>query len=132
MFRFVFLFIVIMSALEIGVFMWIGDVFSVMFVVLGIIITGVIGAFLAKQQGLDTLNRARNQLGYGRFPHEEIFDGLAILIGAVLLFTPGFITDTIAFILLFPVTRFPIKRWMKTLVRKMLDNGTITIFGRWR
>ncbi|SET79341.1 UPF0716 protein FxsA [Salinibacillus kushneri] len=132
MFRFVFLFIVIMSALEIGVFMWLGHVFSIWFVVLGIILTGIIGAFLAKQQGLETLSRARDHMEYGRFPKEEIFDGLAILIGAILLFTPGFITDIIGFILLFPITRKPIKKWMKDIFRNMINKGTITVFGRWR
>jgi len=63
-------------------------------------------------------------------PHDEIFDGICILIGAVVLLTPGFITDAIGFTLLFPTTRAPIKSVLKRTVRKMMDNGTITVFRR--
>ncbi|MBB6452087.1 UPF0716 protein FxsA [Salirhabdus euzebyi] len=132
MFRVLFVLIVVLSALEIGVFVWLGNLFSVWFVIFGIIFTGLLGAYLAKKQGVEALNRAREQMNYGNFPREEIFDGLSIFVGAILLFTPGFITDTIGFILLFPFTRYPIKRWMKDVVRTMIRKGSITIFKGWK
>jgi UPF0716 protein FxsA len=128
MFRFLFVAIVVISALEIGVFIWLGNLFNGWFVVGGIILTGIIGAMLAKKQGLEALRRAQEQMQFGRFPHDEIFDGIAILIGAVLLFAPGFITDAIGFILLFPITRIPFRRWLKEVLRSMVNRGTITIF----
>lgn len=130
MFRWILLFVLIVPALEIGIFVWAGGIIGGWWVVLLIVLTGVLGAWLAKKQGLETLNRARQAVSYGQLPHEEIFDGICILIGAVVLLTPGFITDTIGFILLLPYTRNPIKLWLQKLLRTMMDRGTITIFRR--
>ncbi|MCP8617098.1 FxsA family protein [Salirhabdus salicampi] len=132
MFRWLFLLIVVISALEIWLFILLGNITNVWVVLSGIILTGIIGAFLAKQQGLDTLRRAQNQLAYGRSPSEQIFDGICILIGAVLLFTPGFITDGIGFLLLIPYSRKLAKNWMKQTLRQMMNRGTVTVFRRWK
>ncbi|TCT24987.1 UPF0716 protein FxsA [Melghiribacillus thermohalophilus] len=130
MFRMLFLLIVVMSAIEIGVFLWVGQLWGVGFVVFGIILTGIAGAWLAKKQGLETVERAREQLSYGRIPAGEIVDGICILIGAVLLMTPGFVTDIIGFLLLFPVSRIPFKNVLKQWIKSMINRGNITIFRR--
>ncbi|MDL4840663.1 FxsA family protein [Aquibacillus rhizosphaerae] len=130
MFRWVLLFVLIVPALEIGILIWAGGVIGPWWVVFLILLTGIIGAWLAKQQGLDTLNRARQSMSYGQLPHEQIFDGICILIGAVVLLTPGFITDAIGFLLLLPFTRGPIKLWLQKVLKTMMDKGTITIFRR--
>lgn len=127
MFRWLLLFILVVPACEIGIFVWAGGIVGPWWVIALIILTGVLGAYLAKMQGIETLTRARTSLSYGQIPQEEIIDGICILVGAVVLLTPGFITDAIGFLLLFPVTRRPIKIWMKNVIRKMLDRGTITI-----
>lgn len=130
LFRWLLLFILVVPALEIGVLVWAGNLIGPWWVILLIISTGILGAYLAKHQGMETLNNARDAVGRGMIPHDAIFDGVCILIGAVVLLTPGFITDAIGFILLIPVTRGPIKRGMKQIVRKMMDNGSITVFRR--
>ncbi|KGX89095.1 FxsA family protein [Pontibacillus litoralis] len=130
MFRWLLLFILVVPAIEIGVLVWAGNMVGPLWVILLIIATGVLGAYLAKQQGLDTLNKARDNMQMGILPHEEIFDGICILIGAVVLLTPGFVTDAIGFILLFPVTRNPIKRALQRTVSKMIESGNITVFRR--
>ncbi|MEQ6377783.1 FxsA family protein [Bacillaceae bacterium S4-13-58] len=127
MFRWLLLFILVVPACEIGIFVWAGGIIGPWWVIALIILTGILGAYLAKVQGIETLTRARASLSYGQIPQEEIIDGICILVGAVVLLTPGFITDAIGFLLLFPVTRRPIKIWMKQIIRKMLDRGTITI-----
>lgn len=130
LFRWILLLVLIVPALEIGVLVWAGGKIGPWWVVLLILFTGVVGAWLAKYQGIETLNKARQSMSYGQVPQEEIFDGLCILIGATLLLTPGFITDTTGFLLLIPATRMPIKRWLQRLLKNMLDKGTITIFRR--
>lgn len=130
MFRWLLLIILVLPAIEIGIMVWAGQIIGAWWVIMLIILTGVIGAFLAKYQGIETLNKARQSVASGQIPHDELFDGLCILIGAIVLFTPGFVTDTLGFILLFPVTRSPIKRWMKQTLRVMMQRGTITIFRR--
>ncbi|TFB25026.1 membrane protein FxsA [Filobacillus milosensis] len=128
MFRILFLLIVVISAVEIALFVWLGNVFNVWFVLFGIILTGITGAYLAKNQGLGTLSRAQYELGHGRAPTEEIIDGIAILVGAVLLFTPGFVTDAIGFLLLIPQTRKPAKVWLKKILSEMFRKGSIKVF----
>ncbi|MCD5323835.1 MULTISPECIES: FxsA family protein [Pontibacillus] len=130
MFRWLLIFILVVPALEIGVLVWAGNLVGPWWVILLIIATGILGAFLAKKQGMETLNRARDHVQRGMVPQEEIFDGVCILIGAVVLFTPGFITDAIGFILLLPITRMPLKRSLQKAVKRMMENGTITIFRR--
>ncbi|SEQ72566.1 FxsA family protein [Piscibacillus halophilus] len=128
MFRILFFLIIVVSAVEIALFVWLGNVFNVWFVLFGIILTGLLGALLAKQQGLGTMNRARLELSRGRAPAEKILDGLAILIGSVLLFTPGFVTDTIGFLLLIPQTRKPVKLYIKKVLLEKIRNGSIKVF----
>ncbi|GGM26674.1 UPF0716 protein YtzA [Paraliobacillus quinghaiensis] len=130
MFRWLLLLILIVPALEIGIFIWAGGIVGPWWVIFFIILTGVIGAALAKKEGLETLNRARTEMSYGQLPAEQIFNGICILIGAVVLLTPGFITDAFGFLLLIPGTRTPIKRGLQNMLQAMLDKGTITIFRR--
>ncbi|GAA5416330.1 hypothetical protein Pryu01_01364 [Paraliobacillus ryukyuensis] len=128
MFRWLFLFIIIVPALEIGIFVWAGNLIGAWWVIFLIILTGVLGAYLAKREGLQTLQMAQREMSYGRMPAEQIFDGICILVGAVVLLTPGFITDTIGFLLLFPATRRPLKSLLRRLIQKMMDNGNIIYF----
>ncbi|WP_182201067.1 FxsA family protein [Paraliobacillus salinarum] len=130
MFRWLFLLILIVPALEIGIFVWAGNLIGAWWVIFFILLTGVLGAYLAKREGLQTLRLAQLEMNQGRLPAEQIFDGVCILIGAVVLLTPGFITDALGFFLLLPVTRVPLKRMLQNLLKKLLSNGTITIFRR--
>ncbi|MCA1032323.1 membrane protein FxsA [Bacillus timonensis] len=122
--------IIIVPALEIGLLVLSGNTLGVWPTVLLIISTGVIGAWLAKKQGLETLRRAQDQMQYGQIPGNAILDGLCILVGGVVLLTPGFITDAIGFLLLVPVTRNMIKPFIGKLIQKMMDRGTFTVIRR--
>lgn len=81
-----------------------------------LIVTGSIGAWYARKQGLKTLSLARERLSSGQLPTTELLDGLLILIAAVLLIAPGVISDALGFLLLFKFGRRPAhilaKRWM--------------------
>ncbi|MFC0015652.1 MULTISPECIES: FxsA family protein [Allobacillus] len=132
MFRLLFLLIVVFSVIEIAIFVWLGNITSIWFVLIGIILTGVTGAFLAKWQGISTLNSARQAMANRRMPKDEIFDGIAILIGAVLLFTPGFLTDLVGFLLLIPTTRRPFKLWAQAQLLSMIKKGSVKRFHIYR
>ena len=72
----------------------------------GLIIgTGIVGASLARQQGISTLARLRNDLEAGQLPAEPIVDGVLILLAAVVLITPGVLTDLVGFLCLVPACR---------------------------
>lgn len=71
---------------------------------------GVVGAWIARWQGLRAAMRARTQIASGVLPTAEMTDGLLIAVAAVLLIIPGVITDVLGLLLLFPPTRAVLKR----------------------
>lgn len=88
-------------ALLIQVGRWVGIVPTVALVVL----TGILGAALARYQGLVTLGRFRKALEEGRPPHRELVEGILILMAGAVLLTPGLLTDVTGFLLLVPPVR---------------------------
>ncbi len=70
-----------------------------------VILTGIIGASLAKRQGLATLASINTDLAAGRMPTAQLGEGLLILLAAAVLLTPGFITDALGLLLLVPFVR---------------------------
>lgn len=75
-----------------------------------IIVTGILGASLARQQGFRAWTRIQQELQAGRVPASELIDGLLILIGGVVLLTPGLLTDACGFALLIPRIRQFVKK----------------------
>lgn len=128
--RWLLLFILIVSAFEIGLFVWAGNLIGPWWVVALIILTGVLGITLAKQQGIMTWNRAVETMKFHRVPTNEILNGVCILIGAVLLFAPGFLTDFIGFLLVIPSTRRPFKKGIERLIRRLIGKGTV-VYRKW-
>jgi UPF0716 protein FxsA len=125
--RYILLLLIIIPACEIGVLLFFGNLIGVWATIAIIILTGILGAYLAKRQGLETIRRAQMDMQYGRVPGEAIMDGVCILVGGVLLLTPGFITDATGFLMLFPQTRVLFKGLLKKGLKKWFDNGNITI-----
>jgi len=78
-----------------------------------VIVTGIVGATLAKYEGLRTWNLIRADLNAGRLPADKLVDALLILVAGVLLVTPGIITDGIGFLLLLPPFRSLIRKHLK-------------------
>ncbi|RWZ59794.1 membrane protein FxsA [Halobacillus fulvus] len=130
MFRWLLLLILVVPALEIGLLVFAGNWIGPWWVILLVISTGVVGAWLAKKQGLETIRNVQNSMAMGQMPQDAILDGACILVGGAVLLTPGFITDAIGFTLLLPQTRTPIKRLIKKIITKMMNKGTITIYRR--
>ena len=81
-----------------------------------VVLTGVVGLSLARAQGFAVVTRLRNQMEMGYFPEEEMIAGVVILAGALLLLTPGLITDTFGFCCLFPGTRILLVKWLRRLI----------------
>jgi UPF0716 protein FxsA len=71
---------------------------------------GIVGAWVARWQGLRTAMRARSQMASGVLPTAEMTDGLLIAVAAVLLIIPGVLTDILGLALLLPPTRALLKR----------------------
>ncbi|ASN05017.1 FxsA family protein [Virgibacillus necropolis] len=123
--RWLIIALLIVPAMEIGIFIWAGGIVGPWWVVGIIIFTGIVGVMIAKKQGAETWNRARLSMNSGQLPAEEIIDGICIFVGAVFLFTPGFITDTFGFLLVLPLTRNPFKNLIRAFIKSRLNKSTI-------
>ncbi|UCE19137.1 MAG: FxsA family protein [Gemmatimonadota bacterium] len=86
-----------------------------------VIATGVLGAVLAKSQGLAILHRIRNEISTGQLPADALFDGALILAGGLLLLTPGLLTDALGFSCLIPFSRRGIKDWLRRKIQLRLE-----------
>lgn len=91
-----------------------------------VIATGVAGAYLTKSQGMDLLKRIQVSTSRGELPAEELIDGLFIMVGGVLLLTPGLLTDLFGFICLTPFSRSPLKRYLIAWFKKKIERGEIS------
>mgnify|MGYP001233684853 CR=1 FL=1 len=121
---------IVVPAIEIALFIWTGSHIGALSVFLLIILTGVLGSLIVRFEGVETWRRAQESIMRGEIPKDEIFDGICILIGAVLIITPGFFTDVIGFLILFPLTRKPFRSLLKYYIAKQISNGKI-IFRKW-
>jgi UPF0716 protein FxsA len=90
--------------------------------------TGLVGATMAKIQGMATWRRIGLNLRQGTVPTDELLNGLLIFIGGVLLITPGLITDCIGFCTLIPATRTLMRNWIKARFTKAVRQGHTTLF----
>ena len=100
-----FLFFIAIPLIEVILFITVGKYIGLWNTIFIIIITGVIGAILVKNQGISILNKAFEEIRLKKVPILSIFEGIAILIAGAFLLTPGFLTDTLGCILLIPKTR---------------------------
>ncbi|WP_217586956.1 FxsA family protein [Lentibacillus saliphilus] len=123
--RFIILALLIIPAIEIGVFIWAGGIIGPWWIVGLILLTGFVGISIAKQQGTDTWHRAQQSMMNGQTPAVEIIDGICIFAGAVFLLTPGFLTDIVGFVLVLPITRTPLNNIIQRYVQKLLNKGVI-------
>jgi UPF0716 protein FxsA len=85
------------------------------------------GAWLVRAQGFQTLRNIQSELAVGRLPAGQLMDGAMVLIGGVLLLTPGFFTDLLGIFFLIPITRSLIKGVVGRWLQQRLDRGTIVV-----
>ena len=129
MFFRLFLLFTAVPLIELMLLIKIGASVGALNTVLIVIFTGVLGAAMARAAGLQVLFRIQDQLQAGVVPAEELFDGLFIFVGGILLITPGLITDGLGFLLLIPRTRGLVKLWIRRWVKQKLASGEITYSG---
>jgi len=90
----------------------------------GIVVgTGVVGAALARMQGLRVLHAIRAKLQRGEVPADDLVDGMMVLVAAAFLVTPGVMTDTAGFLLLIPATRAVVRQMIKRWLARKVAGG---------
>ena len=106
--------IILVPAIEIYLLIKIGSHIGAMSTILLIFTTAIIGIYYAKYEGLNTLKSGFTQLSRNETPAYEVISGAAIAFAALLLIIPGFATDVLGFLLIFPYSRKVIfKRFSK-------------------
>ena len=90
---------------EIFLLIQVGGIIGALWTILLVALTAVIGVRLLKVQGVSMLTRAQKKMQIGQMPAQEILEGMGLVVAGAFLLTPGFFTDTVGFLLLFPPTR---------------------------
>ncbi len=101
----IFLAIILIPAIEIYLFIKIGSQIGAITTIFLIFITAIVGVYYAKYEGLNTLKSGFEQLKKNQPPAYEVISGALIALGAILLIIPGFATDILGFITIFPLSR---------------------------
>ena len=101
----VLLAIILIPAVEIYLFINIGSQIGALNTILLIFATAIIGIYYARYEGLNTLRSGITQIVKNELPAYEIISGAAIAFAALLLIIPGFATDVLGFLMIFPLTR---------------------------
>jgi len=119
--------IIFIPVIEIYLFIKIGAQIGAIYTILLIFITAVVGVYYAKYEGLNTLKSGFIQISKNEPPTYEMISGAAIAIAAILLIIPGFATDTLGFLIIFPLTRkFIFDKFVKKIkVKKTNKNNFI-------
>ena len=113
--------------LEMMILIKLGEIFGFWATLWLVILTGVIGATLARMEGLKAYLNLQRALQAGDMPGEHMMDALLILIAGLVLITPGLLTDIAGFLILIPWTRFWFKKWLRKkfddMMRRSREGG---------
>ena len=112
--------IILIPAIEIYLFIKIGASIGAFNTILLIFLTAFVGIYYARLEGLNTLNKGIRNIVKDQMPVYELISGALIAIGAIFLIIPGFATDIIGFLIIFPPTR---KMIFKILSNKNKKNN---------
>ena len=115
----IFALFIILPAVELAVLIEVGRHIGILATLALIVTTGVLGAYLARSQGLAVLRQMRVETAAGRLPAEPLVDGVIILLAGAVLLTPGFLTDIAGFLCLIPAFRRMVKAMLWRKLNRM-------------
>ena len=121
MFLKLFLAFTLVPFIEIYLLIKIGGQVGAFNTILIVILTGLLGASLARLEGIKTMTKVRDSLNRGDLPAEEMLDAMLIFVAGVVLLTPGLITDLAGLALLVPKARYWFKRWLRKKFDEWLE-----------
>lgn len=119
--------LIIVPALELALLIWAANNIGFFATVGMIIATGLIGAFLTKKQGLKAFGDIQKAMSNFQPPGENLLSAVFVLVGGVLLLTPGFISDAVGFSLLFAPTQKLYKPMVHRFIQKRMKNTRVIV-----
>ncbi len=118
---------VVLPAVELGLLIEVGSRIGTGATVALIVATGVVGASLARRQGLGVLGVVQRETAAGRLPAGSLIDGVIILLAGALLVTPGILTDAFGFLCLVPGFRTVVKKQLLRRLERAAREGRVEI-----
>ena len=118
--------LLVIPVVEIGAFILVGGQIGLWPTLLMILVTAVIGSFLLRVQGLSLINKVQTEVAAGKVPGKELGHGVMIVVAGIFLLTPGFVTDTIGFLLFVP----PIRNMIWSFVASRITVNMPNMGGR--
>jgi len=124
-----FLLFTLVPLVELSLLFWIAQHTGWVFTLWLVVLTGVVGAWLARREGLRCWLEVQRQLGEGQLPAEPLLDGLMILLAGAVLITPGVLTDLVGFSLLVPPIRRKMRSYLAARYKDRIAVHTMGGFG---
>ncbi|MBC8352581.1 MAG: FxsA family protein [Planctomycetes bacterium] len=103
---------IVVPFVELALLLKLAEITGVLHTLLLVVVTGVIGTWLTRSQGLQTYRKIQESLSAGQLPTDSLIDASMIFVAGALLLTPGILTDLFGFSLLLPFTRPFYRRWL--------------------
>lgn len=129
MFPLIAVLFLVIPIIEIYLLIQVGQVIGAGWTIFLVVLTAVIGVALLKHQGLSMLNRAQLKMKQNELPAREILEGMGLVVAGALLLTPGFFTDSIGFLLLFPPTRI----WLvSAIASRLVASASVSVHAHVR
>ena len=122
-----FLIFLIVPVIEIYLLIKVGSLIGAIPTVAILLLISLLGAYLVKSQGFRIFMQVREELSRGRLPAAQMLDGALILVGGLLLTTPGFFTDFLGIFFLIPASRRLIKLWLGLWLQARLSRGGVMV-----
>lgn len=125
--RWLLLLFILVPTIELALLIYSGQLIGFLPTISIILLTGFVGAYLAKRQGLKAWNDFNKRMSHGEPPGDAMIDGLCILLGGILLVVPGYVTDLFGFLLLFNGPRNLIRPAIHRWIYNRMKTGRIVI-----
>jgi UPF0716 protein FxsA len=125
-----FVLLIVVPIAELWAILQVADWIGVLNTIALLIAISALGAWLLKQQGMATWARLRQTLQRGQVPTKEVTDGALILFGGALLLTPGFLSDAVGLVLLFPPSRVVVKASFRRVLARWAERRFVPFGAR--
>jgi UPF0716 protein FxsA len=124
----IFLLFVLIPLAELTILILLTKYTSIWVTLTVVLATALLGANLIKRQGVGVWLSAQKELAAGRFPADQLLDGIILLVGGAFLLTPGLLTDLVGTLAVLPPTRAIIRARLKAEIMKRIASGKIKVY----
>jgi UPF0716 protein FxsA len=108
---------IVVPLVELYVFVQVGQSIGFLNTIGLLVLVAFVGAWLTRHEGVGVVQRIRAQMDAGRMPADDLLDGALVLAGGLLLILPGFVTDAVGLLVLFPPTRHALRSILRRRLR---------------